>query len=84
MQRITWSGIALHGGPLPGYPASHGCIRMPYGFAGRLFNKTRLGMRVIVVPGDPSPIETAPPALFPPNPDVARAPRCRCAGWSAG
>ena len=36
MQRITWSGIALHGGPLPGYPASHGCIRMPYGFAERL------------------------------------------------
>src|SRR5262249_46280102 len=35
MQRITWSGIALHGGPLPGHPASHGCIRMPYDFAGR-------------------------------------------------
>ncbi len=36
MQRITWSGIALHGGPLPGHPASHGCVRMPYGFAERL------------------------------------------------
>src|SRR5206468_11203017 len=33
MQRITWNGIALHGGPLPGYPASHGCVRMPYDFA---------------------------------------------------
>jgi len=33
MQRITWNGIALHGGPLPGYAASHGCVRMPFGFA---------------------------------------------------
>ncbi len=41
MQRITWNGIALHGGPLPGYAASHGCIRMPYGFAEKLFDKTR-------------------------------------------
>ena len=48
MQRITWSGIALHGGPLPGYAASHGCVRMPYDFAERLFNKTRIGMRVII------------------------------------
>src|SRR5262245_13248339 len=38
MQRITWNGIALHGGPLPGYAASHGCIRMPYGFAEKLFD----------------------------------------------
>jgi lipoprotein-anchoring transpeptidase ErfK/SrfK len=41
MQRITWNGIALHGGPLPGYAASHGCVRMPFGFADKLFNKTR-------------------------------------------
>ncbi|MBV8511135.1 MAG: L,D-transpeptidase family protein, partial [Xanthobacteraceae bacterium] len=46
MQRITWNGIALHGGPLPGYAASHGCVRMPYGFAEKLFDKTRIGMRV--------------------------------------
>ena len=45
MQRITWSGIALHGGPLPGYPASHGCVRMPFDFAERLFDVTRPGMR---------------------------------------
>ena len=37
MQRITWNGIALHGGPLPGYAASHGCVRMPYDFAEKLF-----------------------------------------------
>jgi len=46
MQRITWSGIALHAGALPGYPASHGCIRMPHGFAERLFEMTAMGMRV--------------------------------------
>ena len=54
MQRITWSGIALHGGPLPGYPASHGCVRMPLEFAERLFDLTRIGMRVIVAPADPA------------------------------
>src|SRR5262245_46303211 len=43
MLRITWSGIALHGGPLPGYPASHGCVRMPYGFAEELFDKVKIG-----------------------------------------
>src|SRR5213592_49864 len=68
MQRITWSGIALHGGPLPGFPASHGCIRMPYDFAARLFDLTRLGMRVIVAPTDVTPIEIAHPALFMPKP----------------
>src|SRR5262249_16952837 len=52
MQRITWNGLALHGGPLPGYAASHGCIRMPFGFAEKLFNKTRIGMRVIISPND--------------------------------
>jgi lipoprotein-anchoring transpeptidase ErfK/SrfK len=55
MQRITWSGIALHGGPLPGYPASHGCVRMPFDFAARLFDATRLGLRVIVAPTDVAP-----------------------------
>src|SRR6266481_183021 len=40
MQRITWNGVALHGGPLPGYAASHGCVRMPYGFAEKLFETT--------------------------------------------
>ena len=70
MHRITWSGIALHGGPLPGYPASHGCVRMPYGFAERLFEDTSVGMRVIIAPGDAEPIEIAHPALFSPKPDA--------------
>ncbi len=65
MQRITWSGIALHGGALPGYPASHGCVRMPFDFAARLFDATRPGLRVIVAPTDVAPIEIAHPALFP-------------------
>jgi hypothetical protein len=64
MQRITWSGIALHGGVLPGYPASHGCVRLPFDFAARLFDVTRLGMRVIVAPGDVVPVEVSHPALF--------------------
>ena len=70
MQRITWSGIALHGGPLPGHAASHGCVRMPYGFAERLFGETKLGMRVIIAPGDVAPVEIAHPALLEPKPDV--------------
>src|SRR5437588_9072104 len=70
MQRITWSGIALHGGPLPGHPASHGCIRLPYGFAGRLFETSSVGMRVIIAPGDATPVEIAHPALFSPKPDA--------------
>jgi L,D-transpeptidase catalytic domain len=75
MQRITWNGIALHGGPLPGYAASHGCVRMPYDFAERLFDKTWIGMRVIISPDDAAPIEFSHPALFVPNAEaVAAAP----------
>ena len=75
MQRITWNGIALHGGPLPGYAASHGCVRMPYDFAEKLFDKTRIGMRVIISPNDAAPVEFSHPALFVPNAKaVAAAP----------
>jgi ribosomal protein L14 len=75
MQRITWNGIALHGGPLPGYAASHGCVRMPFGFADRLYNKTRIGMRVIIAPGDPVPVDFSHPALLVPKADaIAAAP----------
>jgi hypothetical protein len=75
MQRITWNGIALHGGPLPGYAASHGCVRMPYGFAEDLFEKTRIGMRVIISPVDAEPVEFSHPALFVPNREaIAAAP----------
>src|SRR6185436_17122083 len=75
MQRITWNGLAFHGGPLPGYAASHGCVRMPYDFAEKLFDKTRIGMRVIISPNDAAPVEFSHPALFVPNAEaVAAAP----------
>ena len=66
MQRITWSGIALHAGALPGHPASHGCIRLPYDFAGRLFEMSRRGLRVVVARDDVAPVDFAHPALFRP------------------
>jgi lipoprotein-anchoring transpeptidase ErfK/SrfK len=56
MQRLTWSGVALHAGVLPGYPASHGCIRLPHHFAVELWGMTRIGTRVVVVPDDASPL----------------------------
>jgi hypothetical protein len=75
MQRITWNGIALHGGPLPGYAASHGCVRMPFGFAEKLFDKPRIGMRVIISPNDAAPVEFSHPALLIPNAQaIAAAP----------
>ncbi len=79
MQRITWSGIALHGGRLPGYPASHGCVRMPFDFAERLFDATRLGLRVIVAPTDVAPVEIAHPALFPSKPGAGALAAARAA-----
>jgi hypothetical protein len=66
MQRITWSGIALHAGVLPGYPASHGCVRLPYDFAGQLFQLSRRGARVVVMRDDMAPVDFAHPALFRP------------------
>ena len=75
MQRITWNGIALHGGPLPGYAASHGCVRMPFGFAEKLFDRTRIGMRVIISPDNAEPVEFSHPALLVPNREaIAAAP----------
>ncbi|MGB6396243.1 MAG: L,D-transpeptidase family protein, partial [Bradyrhizobium sp.] len=75
MQRITWNGIALHGGPLPGYAASHGCVRMPFDFAEKLFEKTRIGMRVIISPDNAEPVEFSHPALFMPKAEaIAAAP----------
>jgi L,D-transpeptidase catalytic domain len=73
MQRITWNGIALHGGPLPGYAASHGCVRMPYEFAEELFDKTWIGMRVIISPNDATPVEFSHPALFVPKAEALAA-----------
>ena len=64
MQRITWSGVAMHAGVLPGYPASHGCIRMPHEFAVRLYGLTRLGARVLVMPHEVPPVSFESAKLF--------------------
>jgi lipoprotein-anchoring transpeptidase ErfK/SrfK len=75
MLRITWNGVALHGGPLPGYAASPGCVRMPFGFAEKLFDKVRMGTRVIISPNDAEPVEFSHPALFAPKSEaIAAAP----------
>jgi lipoprotein-anchoring transpeptidase ErfK/SrfK len=64
MQRITWSGIAIHAGVLPGYPASHGCIRMPTAFAVKMYGWTKMGARVVVTPGElSSPVNFSHPLL---------------------
>lgn len=64
MQRITWSGVAMHAGVLPGYPASHGCIRLPPEFAVRLWGMTRIGARVIIARHDITPFEFERPLPF--------------------
>ena len=74
MQRITWSGIALHAGVLPGYPASHGCIRLKNDLAIRLWHLTKRGTRVIIAPDDIRPIEIAHPHLFVFKPKAASGP----------
>lgn len=79
MQRITWSGIAMHAGVLPGYPASHGCIRMPMAFAVKMWNWTRMGARVLVTPGQTSPQSFSHPLLasvrVPPQPAASLEPQ---------
>jgi hypothetical protein len=74
MQRITWSGVALHAGVLPGYPASHGCIRLTYEFATMLWGMTQMGVRVIVARNAVEPVEIAHPALFVPRQNPGERP----------
>jgi hypothetical protein len=66
MQRLTWKGIALHAGNLPGYPASHGCVRLPAKFAQLLYSETSLGMTVVIA-------NNAAPLVVAPIPDLAAA-----------
>ncbi|HWM31174.1 MAG TPA: L,D-transpeptidase family protein [Methyloceanibacter sp.] len=68
MQRLTWSGTALHAGVLPGYPASHGCIRLPFSFAPKLFAITTKGDNVVVARDRVAPTVIEHPALFQPLP----------------
>jgi lipoprotein-anchoring transpeptidase ErfK/SrfK len=80
MQRITWSGVALHEGVLPGYPASHGCIRMGSEFAVFMWNTTKIGSRVIVTQEEPAPVSISSLKLFTPPP----APRAFATAAAAG
>lgn len=82
MQRLTWSGVAFHAGRLPGYPASHGCVRLPDEFAERLFGMLKMGTRVVVAPEVVSPVPIQHAALPKPlytavtaadRPEVTRA-----------
>ncbi len=63
MQRITWSGIAIHAGVLPGYPASHGCIRMPVAFALKMYGWSTMGARVVITPDETIPTSFSHPLL---------------------
>jgi lipoprotein-anchoring transpeptidase ErfK/SrfK len=66
MQRLTWDGVALHAGRIPGYPASHGCVRLPHAFSEKLFATTSRGMTVVIADGASHPPEVASPGLFAP------------------
>jgi hypothetical protein len=64
MQRLTWTGIAMHAGYLPGYPASAGCVRMPVDFAGKLYSVTGIGTTVIIADHKSAPNHTVRPGLL--------------------
>jgi hypothetical protein len=68
MQRLTWSGTALHAGVVPGYPASHGCVRLPFSFAPKLFKITEVGRHVVVARDRVAPQMIEHVALFQPVP----------------
>ena len=64
MQRLTWDGIAIHAGSLPGYPASHGCVRVPVDFAEKLYSVTSIGTTVIIADDKSAPRTTTNPGLL--------------------
>lgn len=67
MQRLTWGGIAMHAGNLPGYPASHGCIRLPLAFAKLLFGITRMGVTVVITQNALVPVVVTTPTMLKPD-----------------
>ena len=64
MQQLTWSGVAMHAGNLPGYPASHGCVRLPLDFAQKLYTVTDNGTTVVVTDGKTTTGRTSHPGLL--------------------
>lgn len=77
MQRLTWDGIALHAGHLPGYPASHGCVRLPYEFSEALFGITERGMTVVVAQSLGQPQLQSPEPLGMATPSTGASPDSR-------
>lgn len=75
MQRLTWDGVALHAGSIPGYPASHGCVRLPYAFSEKLFATTSHGMTVVIASEASHAPEVASPGWFAPVDPATGAPR---------
>ncbi|TXH76069.1 MAG: L,D-transpeptidase [Lysobacteraceae bacterium] len=75
MQRLTWDGVALHAGRVPGYPASHGCVRLPYAFSEKLFGITAQGMTVVIADTDAQAPQVASPGLFVPVDPATGTPR---------
>lgn len=93
MQRITWSGVAMHQGIVPNYPASHGCIRLPEAFARQMWGITKLGARVVIARGEVTPASFAHERLFtikrapldaPPVPEAASAEPVRAGHGTLG
>jgi len=74
MQRLTWDGIAIHAGRLPGYPASHGCVRVPVEFAENLYSVTSIGTTVIIADDKSAPSTTSNPGLLFAGPEGGTAP----------
>ncbi len=74
MQRVTWSGIAFHAGVVPGYRASHGCIRLPASFARTLFKQTKIGARVVITNDEVSPVKFEDDLLLKPLPALTPPP----------
>jgi hypothetical protein len=81
MQRLTWGGIALHAGKLPGYPASHGCIRLPHEFARLLYGVTQRGMTVVITDQPVLP-RVAPGDSLLDNPTTAQSPSDKSVEWN--
>ena len=76
MQRLTWMGVAMHAGNLPGYPASHGCVRLPMAFAKKLFSITPMGGTVVIAGGHEDPVKRpVAGVLAPVMAGVSKAPR---------
>jgi L,D-transpeptidase catalytic domain len=82
MQRLTWDGIALHAGSIPGFPASHGCVRLPLGFAKLLYGVTKLGLTVVITNESAVPrLAPTPDLLTPGSTAVTNSGSAKASGW---